>query len=561
MISTYGQVGGAVDQPTMREDAQVDLRQYLSILKIRRWTVIISAIVGLILAVTMSSRQIPLYSSTGHLIIKPSEFTGFSSAENESTFIKSTQVADLVVTDLGLQAEPQSILGPLSAEPVSPTSNEIVVTYTSPDPALARDAVNSFMASYIAYRTNQAAESTGSERRRLQQEEANTLSRVSQLSRRIERARQAGDEALVSSLQTQATSESANLALIRQQMALLPPPPAESEIAEITKFAALPTAPSSPNHGQSAVLGLIAGLAAGIALAFVRERLDDRFRGRPDLEKALGAPVLATVPRFQARRRRDRGLRGPLDPTGAASEAYRTLRTALQFICAQMSIKSILVTSPSAHEGKTSTAANLGIAISQAGLRVALVSADLRRPQLEKHFEVDVHAGLTTWLLGEEQDLGRLLLVHPDIPNLSLLPAGPIPSNPAELLTSPRFGELISTLEEMADIVLVDSPPVLPVADAAIIASLVGATVLIVDAANTRRSAAVHAKEQIERVGGLLVGAVLNGFDPSTTPYYYEPYYYSRYYEPDKQEGGSGNSQATETRLEEAAPQPTTRRG
>jgi non-specific protein-tyrosine kinase len=230
------------------------------------------------------------------------------------------------------------------------------------------------------------------------------------------------------------------------------------------------------------------------------------------------------------------------EPKGPASEAYRNLRTGFQFLASQRGYKTLLVTSPSAHEGKTSTVANLGVALSQAGRRVVIVSADLRRPSLEKTFGAESDLGLSTWLLGEEEDLRNLVLEHPDIPNLSLMTAGRIPSNPAELLTSPRLRELIDRLTQYFDLVLFDSPPVLPVADAVILASHLDSVILIFDAASTGRSAALHAKEQIERVGGNIIGCVLNAFDPSNTPYYYEPYYYSAYYGPSEGEGADGDA-------------------
>lgn len=528
-------------------ESYVDIRQYLSILRTRKWTLVLLTVAGLIASLFMSSRQTPIYRAGGEFQVKPNFELSISSAENEGAIISSTAVADLVVRDLELKMSPQQLLGPLEVQTVSPTSNELFVSYTSVDPVFVRDATNSFMDSYITYRLHQIAESLASDRRQLEQKRDRQRARLANVITKIGAARRRGQDSRVAALETQRSVLATNLGFTQQELDSLEQVPARTAIGEILKPAVEPSGPASPDHSKNGALGAIAGLAAGIALAFVQERLDDRFKGRPDLERALQAPVLATVPRFPSRKG-SRELPTTLDPTGAASEAYRTLRTALQFICSQREIKSVLVSSPSAHEGKTSTVANLGVALSRTGQRVALVSADLRRPQLEQHFDVKAAAGLTTWLLGEEDDLSKLVLQHPEIPGLSLLPAGKIPSNPAELLTSPRLRELISALERSVDLVLLDSPPVLPVADAAIIASLVGATILIVDAGHTKKSAAVHAKEQIERVGGVLIGAVLNGFDPSSTPYYYEPYYYTRYY---KAEAATG-SERPPSRTEEA---------
>ncbi|MGH2808084.1 MAG: polysaccharide biosynthesis tyrosine autokinase, partial [Actinomycetota bacterium] len=314
-------------------------------------------------------------------------------------------------------------------------------------------------------------------------------------------------------------------------------------VGDVLEAASTPEQPFSPDHPRNGALGLFAGAILGIGVAFIRERLDDRFRGRPDVERVLEAPVLATVPRFAHGKRFENSLPVLSEPKGPASEAYRNLRTGFQFLASQRGYQTLLVTSPSAHEGKTSTVANLGVALSQAGRRVVIVSADLRRPNLERTFGAQNELGLSSWLLGEEDDLRKLVLEHPDIPNLSLMTAGRVPSNPAELLTSPRLRELIDRLTQYFDLVLFDSPPVLPVADAVILASHLDSVILIFDAASTGRNAALHAKEQIERVGGTIIGCVLNAFDPSNTPYYYEPHYYSAYYGPHEDESGSGDGE------------------
>jgi capsular exopolysaccharide synthesis family protein len=305
-------------------------------------------------------------------------------------------------------------------------------------------------------------------------------------------------------------------------------------------------------------MGAIFGLALGVGMAFLRERLDDRFRGRPDVEQAMEAPVLATVPRFP-KERRSRELIVVSEPKGAASEAYRNLRTSLQFLLTQRGAKTLLITSPSEHEGKTATTANLGFALAQAGQNVILVSGDLRRPQLEKYFGVKAEVGLSTYLLGEVDDIGQIVLGDPSLPGLRLLPSGPVPSNPAELLTSPRVGELVAELEAHSDIVIFDAPPVLPVADSVILGSHVGLAVLILDAANTQRSAAVHAKELLQRVGTEVIGCVLNAFDASGSPYYYEPYYYSQYYSKPDEDGRSMDTSSDDIDL--GSDQPVERQG
>jgi capsular exopolysaccharide synthesis family protein len=248
-------------------------------------------------------------------------------------------------------------------------------------------------------------------------------------------------------------------------------------------------------------------------------------------------PVLATIPLFAERSESATDTAAALDSKSSAGEAYRSLRTSLQYVASQEGIRSVVVTSARAGEGKTSTAANLGIVLAQAGQRVVMLDADLRKPRLAANFGLDRREGLSE-LLSESGDWNRFIK-NPSIPNLRVIPSGPIPGNPAEVLTSPRLDELLALLEEHSDLVIIDSPPVLAVADAAILSRLVGGTLLVVDSANTGRSAVLHAQQEIIRAGGNVIGSVLNSFDPSTSPYSYA--YSSNYQYTEKSSNGSGS--------------------
>jgi capsular exopolysaccharide synthesis family protein len=240
--------------------------------------------------------------------------------------------------------------------------------------------------------------------------------------------------------------------------------------------------------------------------------------------------MLATIPSYGSRKRagKAKAIVTLSQPKGAASEAYRSLRTNLQYTAIQRGIKTLLVTSAAAGEGKTVTTVNLAAALALSGQRVIVVSADLRRPTLEKYFGLDRGEGLSSWLVSDQDNLWSLIQ-DPDIRNLRVLPSGPIPGNPAELLTSARAAQLVEMLAANADFVLFDSPPVLGLADSAILASRVDGVLLIVDAGTSHSSAGARAKEEVERAGGTIVGCLLNAFDPSGSPYYYYESSYASY--------------------------------
>ena len=216
------------------------------------------------------------------------------------------------------------------------------------------------------------------------------------------------------------------------------------------------------------------------------------------------------------------------EPNSPAAESYRSLRTSLQFARQEQQLRSLVVTSPGASEGKTATLANLGVVFAQAGERVVLVSCDLRRPRIGAFFGLDEQLGLTGVLL-DERTLEETVLPVPGFERLSLLPAGPVPPNPAELLDSARTRDIFTRLRDQYDLVLIDSPPVLPVTDAAILSRHADATLMLAAAGQTRRSDLHRAVEKLDQVGATILGMVLNKVTRQTGRYYGYTYSYKAY--------------------------------
>ena len=213
------------------------------------------------------------------------------------------------------------------------------------------------------------------------------------------------------------------------------------------------------------------------------------------------------------------------DPMGAASEAFRVLRTNLQFMGLDKPLKSILVTSATPGEGKSTVSSNLAVAFAQTGAKVCLVDADLRRPMVAKLFGIDNWAGLTSALIGQAGIDGSLRTT--DVQGLTVLTSGPIPPNPSELLGSGRMSRLLEELEQRFDMVLVDTPPVLAVTDAAVLAPKAGGVLLVTRAGQVARQQVVRAKEALEAVKANVLGVVLDGVQTEGRDGYYYYYYQS----------------------------------
>ncbi len=207
-------------------------------------------------------------------------------------------------------------------------------------------------------------------------------------------------------------------------------------------------------------------------------------------------------------------------PRSPISEAYRTLRTNLEFSSLDKPIRSMVVTSAAPEEGKSTTLANLAVAIAQAGKKVILVDCDLRRPALHQIFDVHGTAGFTD-VMRDDSLMSRPPLQDTCVPNLFLMSSGALPPNPSELLASRRMGDVIAALQEHADIVLFDAPPVIAVTDAAVLASKVDAVLLVISAGKTKREHARQAKALLEKVNAHLIGTVLNNVKGETSLYQY----------------------------------------
>lgn len=277
--------------------------------------------------------------------------------------------------------------------------------------------------------------------------------------------------------------------------------------------ATVPGAPISPNVPRALILGLIGGMILGTAGAAAAEAWYDTINAPEDLRDSLGLPVLGVIPKTQAERKVDDDLQDPRSPV---SEAYHATRASLQYLGAGGPPKSILFTSTRAQEGKTSSVIAIAADFISVGKRVVVIDADLRMPSLRGP---GGPIGLSNVLSGAA--LLADALQETGTPELYLLPAGPIPPNPTVLLDGPVLSEMLRRLESEFDLVIIDGPPVLGLADALLLARVAEATVLIVESGKIRRRAASESARRIEQSGGALVGAILTKFDQKSHGYGY----------------------------------------
>lgn len=273
---------------------------------------------------------------------------------------------------------------------------------------------------------------------------------------------------------------------------------------EILQDAVVPGSPVEPQVPLNLVLGLLAGLTLGVGLAVLRETLDTRIRGEHDIALVTDVPALGGI--VYDPKAEKNPLVVQVDPKSPRAESFRTLRTNLQFLEAGQSRRSFVITSSVQGEGKSTTVANTAITMQEAGHKVLVIDADLRRPRLAKYLGLEGAVGLTNLLVGraEFDDVVQYWGPH----NLAVLPAGDLPPNPSELLGSASMAALLRFAQEKYDVILIDSPPLLPVTDAAVLATRATGALIVVAAGKTNRQQLQGAIGALDNVGAKLFGII-----------------------------------------------------
>ena len=297
----------------------------------------------------------------------------------------------------------------------------------------------------------------------------------------------------------------------------------KDSMVQIVDYAEPGKAPVKPNKPVNIILGLVFGLIMGIGLAFFIEYLDTSVKTIDDVERIFQAPVLGVIPQNI----------GYLLEEGAESknaEAYRVLRTNLLFTRRNEKFNTIVIVSAGAGEGKSTTTINLSTVFAQAGNRVLIVDSDLRRPTLHKLFKVPNNLGLTNYLL-KQNSVVEVVQATP-VPNLDFMPSGKLPNSAMGILGSTQMKEMIDELKQRYDFIFFDSPPILGVSDASVLASEVDLVMQVIQYRRYPQPMTIRAKQMIEKVGGNFVGIVLNNINMSQDEgyYYYSGYYHDYYY-------------------------------
>lgn len=454
-------------------------------------------------------------------------------ARTYEKMILTQPVLEQVIAGLGLRTTPEDLARHVSAKLVRDTVL-IQVSAEDHDPQMAQRLANTVAQTFIDQNRRLAVGNFATQKENLARQLAKLSAEIDSSTLTVERLRglvisgQGTPQDAIMLQQMQADLNQSQVTYSSMLRTMQEIELAEARAAETIRLiepAALPLHPSKPNVPLNTAAGLLIGLVGSLGLAALLQYADDTVKAREDTGRALGVPVLGVITQFRASPDRAKDLVTIEAPRSAVSENYRTVRTNVQFSSLDVAVNSIVVTSPQSREGKSTVAANLAVTMAQAGKRVLLVDADLRRPTLHRLFGLSNRHGLTDLLLNERRQVEDLAL-DTHVPGLRVLPSGPQPPNPSEVLGSRRMRQVLEEMRRSADVVVLDSPPLLAVADGLVLAATVDATILVVRSGSTRRALALRAREQLDRIEARLLGVVVNAAPRhAESDGYYAPYY------------------------------------
>jgi succinoglycan biosynthesis transport protein ExoP len=532
-----------------------DLRRYLGLIWHWAWLIIILTALATAIGYFLSKRQVPVYRASATLLINESrtvnEYANILASERlaqtYSQLIVQKPVLEGVVERLDLNIPPESLKGRIFVDVVQDTQL-MVVSVEDSDPVRAAQIANTigevFAEENAAIQTERYQDSKTSLSAQLDQVDQqiqDTNNTISELEGQYEQV--VGDDGqtevvVTFNQQRERDRLESNLALYQQIYSNLLQSYESVRLAEIQSTSTVrlaeeasvpnPDQPIRPNVIQDTSLAAVVGLLISIGLVFVIEVLDDTIKGPEEVARHLGLPVLGYISEINE----ERGWPiTAVKPRTPIAEAFRSLRTNIQYASVDRPIRTLLVTSPSPKDGKSTIATNLATVIAQSGRQVALFDADMRRPSLHSKLRLSNRVGLSDLFVQANGQLASSLR-ETKVPGLGLLTSGSLPPNPAELVGSEKMAEIMRQILTRVDIIVVDTPPVMAVTDAAVLAPRVDGVLLVLRPGATKIAAAKQTVETLARGGANILGVVLNGIGKRGARYYYyrNYYVYNQYY-------------------------------
>lgn len=510
----------------------MELKFYFGVIKKWWWLVVVSMLVAAGTSYLAISRVPRIFQATTTIMVgqqNPTESSDWREIRQWLGYLHALVPRSKTLERAGNTLEPPYIPSPgnVSARIVE-GSPFLEISVRDGDPELARllaDAIAQQLVIQFAEEATQDGAELDFAKNRLLATEQDIQTTEDEITAKKAELAEANSARTIRELQTEITAlEDKRNELLNTYANLLQAVKQEANFITIYEPAITPFTPISPNVRETVLLAAAIGAALALAGAFLIEFLDDTIKTPDDVTRAADLTTLGLIAKIKGKGYKDK-LVPIAQPHSPITEAYRTLRTNIQVSSIDEPIRTLLVTSPNPREGKSTTAANLGVVMAQTGKSVIVVDSDLRRSALHQIFQTSNQVGLTDVLLQEDLVLDGLLQ-QTEVENLRVLTSGPLPPNPSELLGSQKMRRLVEELKKEADIIIFDTPPVLPVTDTMVLALQTDGILIVAEAGHTRRTAIKKTVENLRQVGTQVLGIALNRLS-SRHLKGYNYYYYS----------------------------------
>lgn len=535
----------------------MELTQYLKLLQKWWWLIIIAAVLAGGVSYVRSRSVDPVYQAQVKIFIggylqDPNPgggaiSTGANLAITYGNIVKFRPILETTIQNLGLQMSPGALASQITTGTL-PDTSILIISVTNGNPVQAANIANELANQLVSNSPTQLTPEDEDRRELLQDELQNVGTSIretrTKLSQTQELLNTAVSESEIARLDEERDALAAKIVdyqtILADLTSALLAMGTPVNTLQIVEPALIPTAPVGGGTNRNTLIAAAASAVLAFGVALVIEYFDDTLHSPDQVREALKLQVLAGIVKFGNKKDTYKEKIITLHaPNSTPVEGYRALRTNLLYGIEGKKTNRLIVTSANISEGKSVTAANLAVALAQAGLNTVLIDADLRRPRMHNSFMMENRIGLSTLFKANNYQAADLFshshlssIMQPtEIPNLKIITSGPIPANPAELLGLPHLPRLCRSLEEYmgVDMIVFDTPPVLAVIDSMTLASNIGASaIFVIDATRTRRGNAVRVVEQFDQVGVPIAGAVLNRITSQTDGYYYY-YNYGRY--------------------------------
>lgn len=516
---------------TETSDSSIDIKEYLYLFWSWAWLIILAGIITGVGGYYLSAQETPIYETTTRLLVSNPQtnyYSGYSSAmfnsynmpNTYSQMVEDAAVLQGVIDKLKLNSSTNELKGKISVELVTDTQI-LEINVSDNDPNRAADIANTVAEVFISHTNELYTQRYTASKEGLSKQVADMSLKIDEINKALSIAKSDSEKMQLEASLTEYTGMYSSMVVAYEQVRL-----AEAQSSTnlvVIDPAQPPISPINQSSYRVTILAIVVGILIAAGIVFTIDILDDTIKNPEEVRRNFNIPILGVIAKHEITEGKPISETEPRSPV---AESFRALRTNINFAAVDTPLRRILITSPTPQDGKTTISSNLAVILAQGEKKVVLIDADLRRPQIHHRFGLLNRFGLSDLFVQPIEKIGDALQPT-SLTRLAIITSGSLPPNPAELLTSQRMSVILGVLLKGFDTVLIDTPPILTVTDAAALAQSMDGVILVAKPGTTKKNALKQSIETLHGAKANILGIVLNEVDPRNRKY---GYYYGHYY-------------------------------